>query len=215
MRRLLYFAVFTVLIFVSTSAFAGNTYNWTGFYVGAQGSYYFGSADWQNIDDMSKEDLNNTLTGAMGGLFIGYNYQTPINIVVGVVTDINVGELTASSQCPNPTFNCKTQMTWLGSTSVRVGYPFGRILPYVGVGLAYADAYLKGYSSIASINTKDFYFGLTPSMGVDFVIVKNLIGRAEWAYYDFRQKHVGFNNGEDADVKIQFNELKLGFYWKF
>jgi outer membrane immunogenic protein len=215
MRRILFFVALTVLVFASMNAFAGNAYNWTGVYVGVEGSYSFGSADWKNVDDISTNNLDNMLTGGMGGLFLGFNYQTPVNIVVGVVTDMNGGELSASSACPNPSYMCKTELNWLGSTSVRIGYPFSRVLPYVGFGVAYTNAYLNGYNAFASISTKDFYFGLTPSIGVDIVIVKNLIGRAEWAYYDFRQKHVGFSDGEDADNKIQFNELKLGLYWKF
>jgi outer membrane immunogenic protein len=215
MRRILFIVAFTVLVFASTSAFAGIAYNWTGVYVGVQGSYSFGSSAWNNFDDISTNNLDNRLTGGMGGLFLGFNYQTPVNIVLGVVTDFNGGELSASSACPNPDYICKTELNWLGSTSVRVGYPFSRVLPYVGIGVAYTNAYLNGYQGSFTANTKDFYIGLTPSIGVDIVIVKNLIGRVEWAYYDFRQKHVGFNDGEDVDNKIQFNELKLGLYWKF
>ena len=107
MKRILFSVVFMVLIFTSTSAFADpantRTYNWTGFYLGMQGSYDVGRSD--QDAPLFGTHIDNNLKGVMGGFHIGYNYQTPVNVVVGIETDINAGRITGSSSCPNSSFS--------------------------------------------------------------------------------------------------------------
>lgn len=66
-------------------------------------------------------------------------------------------------------------------------------------------------------NAKNTYYGWTPSAGVEFAITKNLIGRFEYAYYDFKTNGVQTTGVfiEDIDTKISFQAFKLGLSWKF
>jgi outer membrane immunogenic protein len=222
MKRIFFAVVFMVLFLISTSAFAdpANTkpYNWTGFYLGIQGSYNVGSSDWDFPDAPSHTD--HILKGGMGGLLVGYNYQTPINVVVGIETDINYGRITGSSTCPGSSFSCNSEVDWAGSTRARVGYAINRFLPYIAVGVAYIHAELRG-DTIATgtefTNTKNNYFGWTPSIGLEFAITKNLLARAEYAYYYFGKNSVVLSppDGETVDNKITFQGFKFGLSWKF
>src|SRR5215204_4967863 len=60
-------------------------YDWTGFYVGAQVGYAWGSTD-INIDGTDIE-LSPDADGVVGGLFVGYNVMFN-QVVVGLEADI-------------------------------------------------------------------------------------------------------------------------------
>jgi Opacity protein and related surface antigens len=125
MKRILFSFVLLIFFFASMPASAADpAYKWTGFYVGLQGSYDVGSSDWDFTDFDTHTD--HTLTGGMGGLYAGYNYQFPFNLVIGIETDISGGKITGSSSCPNGSYSCDTDMNWIGSTRGRVGYEIGR-----------------------------------------------------------------------------------------
>lgn len=214
MRRIVIFVALTVLVFASTSAFAGNAFKWTGLYAGLQGSYAAGTSDWDNIDNTGN-GISMNIGGGMGGLFLGFNYQTPARIVVGIDTDFSAGKIQGSTSCPNNAYNCNTEMTWNGATRIRVGYGFSRVFPYFGAGAAYTNAYLHADNGALVHEARNSRFGWTPCVGIDFVIVKNLIGRVQLAYYNFGSKTATFSNGETADHQLDFSEIKLGLGWKF
>jgi outer membrane protein OmpA-like peptidoglycan-associated protein/opacity protein-like surface antigen len=215
MKRILFSVVFMALIFTSESVFAGPAYNWTGPYVGLQGMYATGISDWDVPSGAHYTD--HILKGGMGGLFLGFNYQFPINLVAGVETEINYGKLSGSSQNDIvPTYTMTSELNWLGSTRVRLGYAVWRFLPYVAVGVAYtrSELYIDNHLGSA-FDTKDYRFGWTPSIGLEFAITQNLLARAEYAYYDFGSKTVTPAGGADIDNRLRFQGFKLGLAWKF
>ena len=149
---------------------------------------------------------------------MGYNYQFPFNLVLGVATDIGTGNICGSDSCPNAAFDCKSDTTWLGATRFRAGYAIDRFLPYIGIGIAYTEMKLYGEdvgtgAEIAS--TKDTYVAWTPAIGFDFAITKNLLANFEYAYYYFGKEKVIFSNGERVKNEVQFHGFKLGLSWKF
>jgi outer membrane immunogenic protein len=215
MKRILISMVFLFLVFASTNAFADSTYNWTGLYVGLQGMYDTGTSDWDATTGEHYTD--HIFKGGMGGLFLGYNYQFPINLVAGMETDINYGKISGSSiDDLNPVWTMKSELNWLGSTRFRLGYALWRFLPYVAVGVAYTrtELYAEDLSGHTS-DTEDYRFGWTPSIGLDFAITQNILARAEYEYYDFGSKSVSFSGGETADNRLRFQGFKLGLAWKF
>jgi outer membrane immunogenic protein len=216
MKRILFSFVLLIFIFVSMTASAAGPYKWTGFYAGLQGSYNVGTSDW-DMPGAHITDYN--LKGGMGGLYLGYNYQFPVNIVVGMETDINYGKITGSSiDAVNPTVTCNDQINWLGSTRARFGYAAGRFLPYIALGVAYTRSNLSG-ELIATgsefTSSSNYYFGWTPSIGLEFAITKNLLARAEYAYYDFGTHTVTFSDAEVIDNRLKFQGFKFGLSWKF
>ncbi|MGD0021143.1 MAG: outer membrane protein [Smithellaceae bacterium] len=218
MKRILFSVIFTVLVFTSKSALAASAYNWTGFYAGLQGSYDVGTSDFDWT--LYHTHADHIIKGVMGGILFGYNYQTPVNVVVGVDVDFNGGKIAGSSSCPNNSFDCRTEVNWVGSARARVGYAVSRFLPYAAVGIAYSQVELFANETATGTedeNTKNTYFGWTPSIGVDFAFTKNLIGRFEYAYYDFASNNVTTTGKfiENIDSKIKFQSFTLGLTWKF
>ena len=218
MKRILFSFVLLISILVSMTASAAGPYKWTGFYLGLQGSYDVGTSDWDLTDPGTGHVTDHIFKGGMGGLHFGYNYQFPINLVIGVDSDINYGKISGFSLDDQvPTTLCNSQINWLGATRFRMGYAVGRLLPYVGIGLAYtrAELYAVNILNGAELDNESYYFGWTPSIGLEFAITKNLLARAEYAYYDFGTKSVTFSDGESVDNKLKFQGFKFGLSWKF
>ncbi len=189
-------------------------FKWTGFYFGFQGSYHTGQSDWEM--DYGSDRINHSLNGGMGGFYLGYAFQTAPGIVAGIETEMNYGRLDGSSSCPNSSYSCHTDVSWIGSTRGRFGYAVGRFLPFVTIGWAYAgaDTYVKSLSSGREYGKYHGYFGFTPGAGFELAITNNLLLRAEYSYYYFFRTRVDVHY-EDVDVKIDDSAFKVGLTLKF
>ena len=216
MKRILFSVICMFLVFTATSAFAASAYNWTGFYVGLQGINGHGNTKWEYVDN-SGARADHTINGWMGGLFLGYNYQFPINVVVGAETDINYGKIYGSTSAPNTNFLVNSQLNWLGSTRLRAGYAIWRFVPYVGLGVAYgrANIYTTNIAAGADFGETNNYFGWTTSAGLEFAITKNLLARLEYSYYDLGKKQSLVDSALPVESTITLDGIKFGLCWKF
>src|SRR5207245_1112150 len=78
----------------------------------------------------------NVSGGVIGGT-VGYNWQ--INqFVIGAEGDIDWSGIRGSTSVFCPT-GCETRNAWLATVRGRLGYAFGRFLPYLTAGLAVGD----------------------------------------------------------------------------
>ena len=106
-------------------------YDWSGFYLGANGGGGWGRSHWDTAGRI------NTSGGLAGGT-AGYNWQLG-KAVLGVEGDLDWSGLKGtktSTLCP---FGCTTSDSWLSTVRGRAGYSFDRIMPYVTGGLAVGD----------------------------------------------------------------------------
>lgn len=85
---------------------------WTGFYIGANAG-----AAWEDDDDFADDSV------FIGGAHLGYNWQTPRNIVIGVEADLGFVE----------------GIDYLATIRGRLGYSFGPALLYATGGVAFAE----------------------------------------------------------------------------
>ncbi|HPV48635.1 MAG TPA: outer membrane beta-barrel protein [Smithellaceae bacterium] len=216
MRKILFVVVVVMasLLFSTNAMAQGKAYRWTGFYAGGQGMYLTGNSDWEM--GASWNSIDHNVNGGMGGFFLGYNYQLPINLVLGAETELNFGQADGSSFCPNPEFNCESRLYWLGSTKFRLGYAIDRFMPFVSVGWAYGGGENKIKDLIYGIDYKDssFYFGAVPGVGFEVAITNNLLLRAEYNYYYFFRSEQEIDNVK-PDIQVDMSAFKLGLSFKF
>lgn len=219
MKRIIFYVVLMMAVAISTSAFAQNQsykpYKWTGFYVGMQGMYLNGNSNWEMAYEGNR--IDHDLEGGMGGFFLGFNYQTPVNLVVGIDTELNFGNADGSSACPNATFSCNSDLYWLGSTKFRLGYALDRFMPYVSIGWAYGggEVYVRDLYTGREFKSDDnAYFGFTPGIGFEFAITNNLLLRAEYNYYYFFRSEQEIDSTR-ADIQTDTSAFKLGLSFKF
>ena len=167
--------------------------SWTGFYAGVNAGYLWGSVG------------NNPTSpsGIVGGLQVGYNWQTG-NFVFGAETDLQLSgaeDVFAPWKFSNP---------WFGTLRGRGGVVFSNILLYGTLGIAYAG--LKAESTLTGVSESKTHTGWALGLGAEVALGGNWTGRVEYLYIDLSQRAyslTGTNNDMDASL------FRLGVNYRF
>ncbi len=149
--------------------------DWTGFQIGAQ--YGYGWAE-DTFPDQGEGDFY--------GAFASYNHQFG-NVVVGAEVEWmqldNVYDLIPATL---------ESVIVLGG---RLGWSFGRVLPYAEVGASYADTDLFGND-----------WGVAFGAGVDVMVTDNIIVGAKY----LRHEYTDFN-GTGIDASLDSLAVRASF----
>jgi outer membrane immunogenic protein len=222
-------------------------FSWTGLYVGVHVGGAWGTKEWSDpvvFDGFTTFTFNDTtlnnygVNGFLGGLQIGYNYQSG-PWVWGVEAQASWAGIRGSDAC----FffgkgTCKTNVDALGSFAVRFGGTIDRAMLYVKGGLAWAyerhalSTFFfggKGSGDIATVTSesKHWRWGGMLGAGVEFAFTNSISGKLEYNYMDFGTRTYTFGpisnpfgppgSSETLDVKIRQNihlvKVGLNFRW--
>ncbi len=185
-------------------------YNWTGFYVGVNGGGGFGHGDINNAFGSNGVSV----TGGMVGGTLGYNYQFPGNFVIGLEGDGDWSGLKGSSNgAACPTGNCTVRNDWLATVRGRVGYAFGRFLPYVTGGAAFGNVKLTPAGFPGDSDTKT---GWTVGGGIEAAISGPWTAKLEYLYVDLGQATCGATNcGVSTTTDYHTNIVRVGLNYRF
>lgn len=162
-----------------------SAFDWTGAYVGADVGY-----TWANQAASATKDH----AGVVGGVFAGYNYQMPNNIVVGGEAEVAYG-------------GADPLATWSGAVRGRAGYAFDNILVYGTVGGLVG----QGEMELSGGNETRTHVGYQVGAGIEAALTENVTARAEYLYTDTNNRDYGVNEKGDLDG----NTVKLGVGYKF
>jgi outer membrane immunogenic protein len=200
--------------------------DWTGLYLGAHAGY--GWADWDGglhttagcpsacPDDAGYTDPFHTLSdeGFLGGAQVGYNWQAPSRVVLGVEADITWADIDATGTFDTDKYTAvwskkhDLSLDYFGTARVRVGYAAGPLMPYVTGGLAWGKA--KGDIAVAYHDTGDVndppygisgasveenHFGWTIGGGFEWALTSNLSFKAEYLHVDLGEEKYNFTGG--------------------
>jgi outer membrane immunogenic protein len=199
-NRLISVALTTFILAASGSAFAADmavkmpvkapppppapVYNWTGFYVGGNVGYGWGSAS-SDVNyfqpfapDIFALRINGSdtvhMNGVIGGVQAGYNLQSG-NYLFGIETDFQGSGQSGTSNFniafnngnpSNASISLKERMPWFGTVRGRVGYVANQWLLYATGGLAYGR--IEGNSSATAPGFFDGIPGSGPCPGLPF-----------------------------------------------
>jgi high affinity Mn2+ porin len=114
-------------------------YDWTGFYVG--GHFGYGDASFgggTNPLQLQGVFLPHSPIGLIGGFQMGYNSEFANHLVLGLEADASFTspqDLPALAEAP---FN--TTLDYVGTLRGRIGYAFGRWMPFVTGGFAWGHS---------------------------------------------------------------------------
>jgi outer membrane immunogenic protein len=183
-------------------------FNWSGFYVGINGGYGWGNADWTT----PLGNFSSSPKGWMAGGTLGYNWQWN-SVVLGLEGDIDYMNLRGTADSAI-CVGCTYKDTWLGTFRVRAGYSFDRWLPFVTGGAAYGNVYVSGPGG-SGTGTKQ---GWTAGAGIEYAITPAWSAKFEYLYVDLgsatcAQAACGF--ASDVQVKATANLARVGLNYRF
>ena len=221
-------------------------FSWTGWYVGVHVGGAWGTKEWSDpitfdgISTFTNPDrtINNYgVNGFLGGLQIGYNYQTG-PWVWGVEAQASWAGIRGSDACPFflGKATCRTNVDAPGSFAVRFGGTIDRAMLYVKGGLAWAyerhrisSTNFASFDGVGfgaySIEQKHWRWGGMLGAGVEFAFTNSISGKLEYNYMDFGTRTYTFAFpgafpfilSETVDVKIRQNIhlVKVGLNYRF
>lgn len=194
-------------------AVVASNWNWTGFYGGVFGGWAFGEYEF----DYAPPDVGGDTDGWLGGGEVGAQFQWN-QFVLGVEADAAATGIEGSESCPNPAFDCDTEIDLFGTVRGRVGVAAGRFLFFGTGGLAYADVegettLLAGGavppSGTPTNGENNFLFGWTAGAGAEVQFANRWTLKGDWLFYDLGEEQFDIDNGLVVDVAHTGNMVRL------
>jgi outer membrane immunogenic protein len=207
-------------------------YDWTGFYVGGN----LGGG-WANVrTDFGAGGAtfatgNDSLSGVLGGLQLGYNWQTG-PAVFGLEADFQYsgvsGQLDAPT-CPAAvcgvatTASIKHKLPWFGTVRGRVGYAQDTWMIYGTGGWAYArldtDASATAGAVSATLSRSENRSGWVLGGGIEVAFSRSWTAKAEYLYMDYgrRSDTLTFTGIPPISMtsRISENVVRAGVNYRF
>jgi outer membrane immunogenic protein len=195
-------------------------YNWTGFYIGANGGGAWGHTSW--LFDGATVNSNHDISGGFAGGQIGYNWQAGA-WVFGLEADGDWANITGSAICPNPTFVCATDVRDLASFRGRIGFAANNVLFYGTGGAGYANAHYSALSGgVPATLTTGFFntdrWGWTAGAGIEWGFAPNWSAKFEYMHYDFDTATSGAGTlavVTPAALRLTLDTVKVGINYRF
>jgi outer membrane immunogenic protein len=181
-------------------------YDWTGFYLGLNGGWGFGTSHWSGIPTSF-----NTSGGLIGGT-AGYNMQYG-QWVLGLEGDIDWADISGhSSACAIG--DCRTGLNWLATVRGRVGWANDRFMPYITGGAAFGGLEATRPGFVGQSTTKA---GWTLGAGLEVGLAGNWTGKIEYLYVDLGNFDCNTACSLAASNKIDFtaNIVRAGLNYRF
>jgi len=204
---------------------------WTGFYVGANAGGGIGNA----VSDFTAlgttfASVDNSLTGAVGGGQVGYNWQSG-PMVFGLETDIQASSAKGTLSAPCAPGLCgvalsasySQEVSWFGTVRGRLGYASAGWLLYATAGYAYGqvetNANATAGAATATFNAKDFMNGWTAGGGIEVEFAPRWSVKGEYLYVDLgRANHsfavTGLPTLNDS-AHVTLNVVRAGVNFRF
>ena len=218
---------------VNASPQPATAYNWSGLYGGAHigGGWISSNATFTGTTGVPFDPTGTSYdidhSGFLGGLQLGYNYQTG-NWVFGVGGDfswINASQdtVTNGSLLAGSVIHSQVKTDWLATLTGRVGYAMNNWLLYAKGGAGWARQTYGGYATSGGATVlvndiTDTRTGWTVGGGVEWGFGRNWSAFLEYDYLDFGTKSYALTSTTSTstyDVKSSASELKAGVNYRF
>jgi len=164
---------------------AAPAFSWTGFYIGGHVGYGWGDAD------VTGAGVTFDIDGVFGGAQLGYNWQMSPNWVFGIETDLSASDIGAAG----------FTVDWFGTTRLRLGYAWDRMLLYVTGGIAYG-----------STDANSGHIGWAGGAGLEWAFAPRWSAKIEYLYVYLGDEILPLFA---APVSVDFSTLRFGVNYRF
>jgi outer membrane immunogenic protein len=191
---------------------SASTYDWSGFYLGAQAGGVFGEAD-VSIP-LYPSNFSMSTDGFSGGLYTGFNFQQQ-NWIFGVEGDANLLNVSGDNLIPGspvPGERYRIDQDWDASVRARLGFAADEVLFYATGGVAFSELETR-YIPLAGGVDSHGLTGWTAGAGVEVALLGNLTGRAQYRYTGYGSEDF-FHNGP-SKVDYDTHSVTVGLGWFF
>ena len=200
-------------------------YNWTGFYVGVNGGWAWGSQDPLNIITNRFDNFSTNISGGVVGGTIGAQIQAS-HVVIGVEADLDWANITGSvtftptvGGVPNPggPVTAQTKIDWETTARFRVGYANDAWLFYGTGGLAVlgaktnlttaAGGLVCGGALFSSCTSSSRQIGAAIGGGLEYGFTPNLSAKVEYLYITAVSLEISRHSEVRAGLNYRFGGL--------
>jgi outer membrane immunogenic protein len=198
---------------------------WTGWYAGVNVGGGWGRTNHTGTEtpDATNFDLTTTgnfnTSGWVAGATAGYNFQIR-QWLIGAETDLDWSNIrgTFNANPASGPLSASTQLNWLDTARIRVGWIWSRALFYGTAGAAFGGVTASASSLGNADPTDDFNradtqvrFGWTAGGGVEYAFTDNLSAKVEYLFVN-----LGTQTQIDNDsVKFSTNMVRGGVNVRF
>ena len=201
--------------------------NWSGGYAGVQFGYL--DSDFDHDYSQTSVTFNSTASlnasGALGGLYGGYNWQSSGPWVYGVEGEYNWADASGNanevSSDPGTLGTYETSIDATAAIRGRVGYASGRNLFYGTIGMAYIDfksRYDNPLPAAPSQDLSDSRIGWTIGVGWERDVGNQWVGRVDYRYSDFGDDTYLAGSGPPNfkfSGQVDTSEIRVGIARRF
>jgi outer membrane immunogenic protein len=179
-------------------------FTWTGFYVGLNAGYGFGTGDDNLRIGGARVRLNDDREGFVGGGQAGFNYQIG-TFVLGLETDLQYADLGERGRfrVGGATFRGRESDDYFGTVRGRLGVAFDRFMVYGTGGFAYGDVGPFGTDGI----------GWTAGGGVEYAFTNNITAKVEGLLVSLDRDSTF--RGVRVRGEEEFGVVRAGLNYKF
>ena len=170
-------------------------YDWSGFYIGANGGYGTARKTWDFITPggafVATEGSHDS-DGATAGGQIGYRWQSG-QIVYGIEAQGNWADLRGSNVSVfSPTFTNTSRLRAFGLFTGQIGYAFNNALLYVKGGAAVTDNRYSTTNGILAASATDTRFGAAVGAGLEYGFTPNWSAAVEYNHLFVEGRNYNF-----------------------
>jgi high affinity Mn2+ porin len=193
-------------------------YEWSGFYVGGHFGYGRGSLGPEtNPLPLQGVFFPHSVTGLTGGYQMGYSREFANHVVLGIEADSTFTtylDQAALGRMPPAAFN--TTLDYIGAVRGRVGYAFGRWMPYVTGGFAWGHTRAEINDGSGAV-VGHYQTGWTAGLGLEFAVSGNWTAKLEYDYVDLARQTYDLTNFALGRVNVdpRIHLAKLGLNYQF
>lgn len=194
-----------------------DTYDWAGPYMGFHVGYGGGSVgSGTNPIPLQGVVFPHSVTGIVGGLQAGYNFQAGNGFVLGIEADV-----TFPSPIDHPALSISpfnTTMDYFGTTRVRVGRAFGAFLPFATAGVAWGQSHVNINDTDGEpvSSTSRLHLGWSAGVGIEYALTGNWTGKFEYNYVDLGSRTYSLNIAGQPPVAVEpkIHAVKVGLNYR-
>jgi outer membrane immunogenic protein len=188
-------------------------FSWTGFYIGVDGGYGFGTSagTFATPGGILPAGYSFNVNGPIIGGFVGGNYQMG-QFVLGGEADWQWANLTGNSGAVP--FTTSSTVKSYGSARGRLGLAVDHWLLFGTAGWAWGT-WSTSYVPPGVSNSASSSSGWTAGAGVEYAFTNNVLGRLEYRYTNLGTASFANAFGSEAGNKMTISDIRAGLAFKF